>query len=175
MTQIIRHFPGINLSRAQLAINFLDRSIPRNLRQVLAQLSAFRAAYVRAQTVKPNGFTIDALGNVTDYASGYAVATSSYTDIDDLIRNNQNVIACGNKSALHFGYWRDSQTGIQYFDSVDVVSTLDRALELAWQRSELAVYSFANNKDIRLADYDRIQAAFPSRAVMFVPKRVVNE
>lgn len=174
---IIPTWNGINLTRAQLATNFLDRSVPRNLRQVLAQTAGFKARFTRAMQLRPNGFTMDAQGNVRDYERGYAVAVSTYTDVDDLIFNNPNVIASGNASSVHFGYWKSPQ-GQTYIERTDILDYQNDALEYAWQHGQMAIYDFAAKQNIYLADYDRI-VPLTSRYAgtqkpYFVPRRIAD-
>jgi len=124
-------------------------------RQTRAQANHFRAAFLRAQRIRPDGFTIDSLGNVRDYPGGFAVGirSTSYADIDELIRENFNVVTCGNLSTLHFGFWRDASTGETFIDAVEVYDGIGEAIETAVRYGQKAIWDFANKKEVNVADY----------------------
>ncbi|WP_148311580.1 hypothetical protein [Amycolatopsis japonica] len=48
-----------------------------------------------------------------------------------------------------FGAWRDSETGITHLDVSTVVADSDKALTLAREHGEIAVWDYANGAEIR--------------------------
>lgn len=139
-------------------------------RQAAAQIAHFVAAFKRALKTRPDGFTMDSLGNVRDYDKGFAVASHSYASPEDIARNNPNVLASGDVSSLHFGAWKDKATGATIIDAVEIIGDRDRAFDVAWERGQTAIYDFANKRELRLADFVRQHIRYPIRFTHWIER-----
>jgi len=124
---------------------------------------------LRAVKYRPDGFTINAQGKVCDYATGFAVGVRRipYADIDELISENLNVLISGERSALHFGFWRD-ENGKEYIDAVDVVQSIGDAINIARRYSQRAVWDFAARRDIEIAGREDNAHERPAFCVMLI-------
>ena len=91
-----------------------------------------------------SGFTADKNGQIVDFKSGYAVALKGDTTLETALQQAQKA------DDLFIGYWKDSETGKEYWDCVQVVPTLETAIELGTARNEIAIWDFANGAEIRL-------------------------
>jgi hypothetical protein len=88
-----------------------------------------------------DGFTVDSAGKKLAPKSGYAVAIRP---IDDITRVN---IAEG--SAV--GFWRD-RDGTAYTDEVKIVEDVAEAIRVGRDNDQIAIWDFANEREIRLND-----------------------
>lgn len=70
---------------------------------------------------------------------GYWVATTSVTPEE--LEDDQGAI---------FGVWVDTDTDITYYDRVVFITTLEKALDLAIQNDQIAIWDNAKQKEIRL-------------------------
>lgn len=95
----------------------------------------------------PAGFTINA--DLQTITTGYAVAvreTQGSFGRDGL----QRVVEYAETHHTAIGGWRDTATGLYYFDATLIVSDLTEAVRLGRENGQIAIYDIANNKEIRL-------------------------
>ena len=99
----------------------------------------------------PEGFTVNA-NNFEPITTGYAVAvkeTQNSFGKDGAARviqfqseNTEKVNA--------FGGWRDSETGLYYYDATIIVNSLEEATRLGRANGQIAVFHLDTMQEIRL-------------------------
>lgn len=100
--------------------------------------------------MNPEGFTVNK-ETFEPVLSGYSVA----------VKETQNsfgnygaarVVAYANKhqEVTALGGWRDSETGLYYYDCVIICETLEEALDLGRANSQIAIFDLNNMVEIRL-------------------------
>jgi len=115
----------------------------KNLMLSFEMLTSFAA-------LSPEGFTINK-ETFEPILSGYSVA----------VKETQNsfgnygaarVVAYANKhqEVTALGGWRDSETGLYYYDCVIICETLEEALELGRNNEQIAIFDLNNMVEIRL-------------------------
>ena len=107
------------------------------------------AALVAIATANAEGFTVDAK-NLQPIKKGFAVAlaeTQNSFGPEGLAR----VIDFVNENGANaFGGWLDSETGLYYWDAVQVVEDLEDARALAKRNGQKAFFDLANLTEVRL-------------------------
>lgn len=119
----------------------LTETIRKN---TLAQLAHVAASYRRAQALKPNGFSLDAQGNLFNPPDGYVVAERTYSSLNELLLENPNWLGSGNASTALLGYWKNSN-GVEYFERSQYFKANERrsAIVHALRYSQEAIYNYA--------------------------------
>ena len=92
------------------------------------------AALVAIATANAEGFTVDAQ-TLQPVSKGYAVA----------VAETQN-----NKTARAFGGWLDSETGLYYWDAVQIYKTKKAAARAAKRNKQIAFFDLARLVEIRV-------------------------
>ena len=103
--------------------------------------NAQKAARNRALALAQNadGFTIGIAGQVPNRGCAVAIADSLVIETVDVDAIADYV--AGHASGPYWGIWRDSETGLVYVDTVEVMPT-EKAIEIAKARGEIAVWDF---------------------------------
>jgi hypothetical protein len=108
-----------------------------------------------AATVRLNldGFSMTQSGSMTKTKTGYFVSlTNLYIDKLEKLPNLVNFIqykaAAMHLSHFYYGGWTDSKTGKIYFDLSIRVKSLKKALELAAEYGQAAIYDIAAGDSI---------------------------
>lgn len=94
-------------------------------------------------TITQDGtYTLTAEGTVTDALAGvlegFVVATGALENESDV------------KPGDTFGRWEDTDTGVIYWDRVEVIDNIGDALIEAGNRGEKAIWDVANSQEIRV-------------------------
>ena len=100
-----------------------------------------RAARNRALALAQNaaGFTIGIAGNVPNRGCAVAIADSLILETVDVDAIAEYVES--HDSGPYWGIWQDSETGLVYVDTVEIMPT-EKAIEIAKSRGEIAVWDF---------------------------------
>lgn len=106
----------------------------------MTKVEKIESAFARLKEVeKRTGFTLDADGNEVARDKGFAVAVYE----GPLYELSTHVAANGG----YIGFWRDSDTGREYTELVQIVDSRDAAIALARQFEQKAIYDFANKQE----------------------------
>lgn len=92
-------------------------------------------AIAKAFETNPEGFTLNAEGEMVNPKRGYAVAVGEYKPED---------------KPEYVGGWTDEKTGTFYLDSVIILNRLRDAVKLGKRFNQLAIWDFGKQKEIRL-------------------------
>lgn len=105
-----------------------------------------------------SGFTIGA-NTLSPIKDGYAVAIAETQNSFGIqgIANVLDAIAKGKANAI--GRWYDEQTGLYYYDAVQVLNNLQEAYEAAILNDQLAFFDLKECKEIRLKDSMNVNVA----------------
>lgn len=108
------------------------------------------------QTIEQGGGTFNpvTLAPVT-LTSGYAVAVAALGAKVPVERFTANAVAAyvrsvGSTGGTYLGTWLDN--GTVYLDTVFVTDDYDRAMRVATESGELAIYDFATGQEVRTAN-----------------------
>lgn len=98
----------------------------------------------------PDGFTVNAR-TLEDVKTGYAVAlaatqnsfgTEGLEKVVNYVMRHKNVNA--------FGGWKDSESGLYYWDATVICDSLDKAMELARLNKQIAIFHLDTLTEIRV-------------------------
>lgn len=95
----------------------------------------------------PAGFTVNA--DLQTITTGYAVAvreTQGSFGRDGL----QRVVEYAETHNTAIGGWRDTATGLYYFDAIVVILDREEAIQTGKANGQIAIYDIGNDKEIRL-------------------------
>lgn len=108
------------------------------------------AALVAIATANAEGLTVDAQ-TLQPVSKGYAVAVAETQNsfgreglarVIDFVQNN--------KTARAFGGWLDSETGLYYWDAVQIYKTKKAAARAAKRNKQIAFFDLARLVEIRV-------------------------
>ena len=108
------------------------------------------AALVAIATANAEGFTVDEQ-TLQPVSKGYAVAVAETQNsfgreglarVIDFVQNN--------KTARAFGGWLDSETGLYYWDAVQIYKTKKAAARAAKRNKQIAFFDLARLVEIRV-------------------------
>ena len=96
-----------------------------------------------------DGFTYNIVKNAMQ-ADGYAVARKETQNSfgQDGLQTAIIFALLNNVSCI--GGWKDSQSGLYYFDATDIYDDLQSAMDAARENEQLAIFDLNNMQEIRL-------------------------
>jgi hypothetical protein len=103
-----------------------------------------KAAFNHLISEGSGGFTLKLNGEVYDEPRGYAVASKTCKNPDEVINN---VLP-----HQYIGYWKNPETGKEFFEVVDVIEDGLTAVLIGMQRRQEAIYDFAKDEVIDLRE-----------------------
>lgn len=112
------------------------------------------ATIVAAFAASPDGCTVPTRVGATVPATGYVVADARHgATLPRWDAAAASVWVASNlTSADYLGVWVDSATGTTYLDAVEIHADARHALTRAADQGEIAVWSLADAREIRLSD-----------------------
>jgi hypothetical protein len=126
-----------------------------------AQSQHFKAAYKRAMINFPDGFTMDAYGNIVRRTSGFVVAGITYCNLEELVvagfRTIYGTVLDVSEIEWCFGYWKEA--GHEYFEISYIFEEEFDAKEFARNFQQKAIYDFAAGKSIYLEVNAKLEQA----------------
>lgn len=106
---------------------------------------AIEASFNRLVASGVDGFTIDQDGAEYKDKEGYAVAYTTHDSLKDALEHI--------KPNQYVGFWRDPETGREYVEVVDIISSALEAVFTGLARKQRAIYSFAVDDIVDLSGF----------------------